>query len=114
MTDLEMTKLCAEAMGYHTLVSNKWPLMVWPSADSQAGFIYNPLHDDAQVMALIRWLVGYNENEKLEISNHVVLYAKRGFTYTQFGDFSGSDNHLNRAIVECVAKARRSSTTEAK
>jgi hypothetical protein len=115
MTDLEMTRLCAEAMGIPCKVSfdkrsNADYIEINTGRDPGNEGEYDPLHDDAQAMALVRWLVRYNDNEQLEISNHVVFYQHRDLTYTQFGDFSGSDGHLNRAIVECVAKMQSAAT----
>lgn len=82
MDDLTMTRLCAEALG----VANEYP--------------WNPLVDDAQVMAMVKkfglWIsktnvwrcvepTGFNQPDGIEITN----------------------NNLNRAIVECVAKMQQ-------
>ena len=99
--DGEMTRLCAEAMG---IKPNQDLVKSHSLGYALAHSGYDPLTNDEQAMALLRWIVRYNDNERLEISNHVVFYQKREFSYTQFGDFSGNDKHLNRAIVECVAK----------
>lgn len=92
MTDLEMIKRCAEKMGYAT------------SVDRGDGFIlvnslgYDPLHDDAQAMALVKKF-------KLEI-----LQQEEGKTVRVRYPWSSPDHmtgwydDLNRAIVECVAK----------
>ena len=49
MTDLEITRLCAEAMGY-----TKWGAHFgeMPGFTKETG-VYDPLHDDAQAMALL-------------------------------------------------------------
>ena len=45
MTDLELTKLCAEAMG----------IEISPVRHGDGDFsLYDPLHDDAQAMALVK------------------------------------------------------------
>lgn len=79
MTDLKMTQLCAEA-----LLPNVWAHGEW-----------NPLHDDAQAMALMKRFM-------LDIDAFV------GMAQLGYGDgdrfTSYSDESLNRAIVECVAK----------
>ena len=86
MNDLEMTKLCAEAMNLDVRVCEQ--------------FEYDPLHDDAQAMALVKkfcldiecharnpiWTVIFDDNEH---------YSK----VRECPD-------LNRAIVECVAKLK--------
>jgi len=85
MTDLEMTRLCAEAMGFE------------PYAD-QPPYNYDPLYDDAQAMALVKKF-------------GVALY--QGETGCWYADLPGfamrvRSLDLNRAIVECVAKMQES------
>jgi hypothetical protein len=80
MTDLEITKACAAKMGL--------------SEEQQAGFCespYDPLHDDAQAMALVKKFY-------LTISRGLDGWSTLGAT----GWVSNKD--LNRAICECVAK----------
>ena len=98
MTDLEITKLCAEAMGL--------PVKMWCEGQPYASWIlfdksattYQPLHSDAQAMALVKkfkiqiaessasvdWVVGIPPLP-------VIIRAD-----------------LNRAICECVAKMQSS------
>jgi len=78
VTDLEMTRLCAEALGVN-------PEYRW-----------NPLHDDAQAMALVK---------KMDLS------IDRGGQQTaspwwcaRNGTIRRVNADLNRCIVECVAK----------
>ena len=88
MSELEITKLCAEAM----FDSLEW---------EQRLFDYNPLHDDAQAMALVKKMQLFIMPEHEGLAWHVsdkddhVKYAV------------GSDS-LNRAICECVANMQRS------
>ena len=102
MTDLEMTRLCAEAMGY-TEISPSRLAAPQPSEDAvrvcvgkKAPFWYWPLHNDAQVMALVKrfnltvYPPGGMENEAW----NVFLYD----------DHNSPSDDLSRAIVECVAK----------
>ena len=110
MTDLEMTKRCALAIGWDTeqieiadihgrLVAgeDKKPL-VWTN-----GSIYDPLCNDTQAMALVKC-------KFLEISfksngEDVLWICQFGHGITP--PFAVSTN-LNRAIVECVAKMQLS------
>lgn len=98
MTDAEMLKLCGDAMGYQSCIR----------PDGTYGSHWNPLKNDAQAMALLRLMIAMNENERWEISNHVVYYQHRKFSYAQVGGFFKAE-HLNRAIVECVAKRQKNS-----
>lgn len=95
MTDLEMTRLCAEAMGltieqqgYETRaikVREHWPA-------------YDPLRDDAQAMALVK---------KFGLSVERSSPADKTFAWSvELNDESAHSDDLNRAIVECVAKMR--------
>lgn len=96
VTDLEMTILCAEAMGYDVyLVSDfagreRWMLRV----NSQT---YEPITDNAEAMALVKRL-------------RLWIQAQEGFwhvhTSDDVADYANSPD-LNRAIVECVAKMKK-------
>jgi hypothetical protein len=90
MTDLEMTKLCAEAMGIS--------IAPWPNG----GFrivgqhrLYNPLHDDAQAMALVKRF----KLQTLPNRAHSGWWVAGGLPKDAIGN-----PELNRAIVECVAR----------
>lgn len=92
MTDLEIVKKCAEKMGaYSERAASMIEFDAWADA-----MHYDPLHDDAQAMALVKslrltcmaapmagWLVHGGQDE--------------AFTSKQSTD-------LNRAICECVAR----------
>ena len=91
MTDLEMTKLCAEAMGYEAIetgaLSSPYILVREPYGR------YHPLHDDAQAMALVK--------------RFDLTLDKHGSSWWNVEHILGSlamHKDLNRAIVECVAK----------
>lgn len=87
MTDLEIRKACAEAMG-----------LPWEGAQ----YVYDPLHDDAQAMALlqkfgpeINMMAGYFDCEwvvNVGISQPIVEVHH--------------DTDLNHAICLCVAKLK--------
>lgn len=111
MTDLEITRLCAEAMGGK--VKHDLPLL----ADNVEGWIrlngvnYDPLTNDEQAMALVK-------RHRLDISDikeEYWLVAK--YSETAIGnppvantDWS-RDSDLNRAICECVAKMQAKKAT---
>lgn len=92
MTDLEMTALCADAMG-HTPEVHQDRVYVYDR--ESAPFGYDPLQNDEEAMALVKkfqlwissfpeegWRVQYDATEK---------------------DIESINRDLNRAIVECVA-----------
>ena len=88
MTDLEITRLCAEAMG----LKNTPIMFTYTSTDGvewRTG--YNPLHDDAQAMALIK---------KFPLEIAAILN-----TELMAAEYRKID--LNRAICECVANMQK-------
>lgn len=100
MDDLEMTKLCAEAT--EALIEMQWLAgfkSEWPMICDDFGIwhVYNPLHDDAQAMALVK---------KLGLTCITELGQGREIWRVHHWRDSGLCHHgdLNRAIVECVAK----------
>lgn len=99
MTDLEMTRLCAQAMGYDVLAENDasglWCRGRW-------NFYFRPLSDDevgnAQAMALVKrfelqltWM-GAQYNQWCVIRYSVPFVGE-----------DAMNANLNRAIVESVA-----------
>jgi len=99
MTNLEMTRLCAEAMGYEFaegLARKTWKDSEW---DCGASFHYDPLHNDAQVMALVKKFA-----IRLNLDDSYWL-AEAG----KIGDMiaGAADTDLNRAIVECCARMQQ-------
>jgi hypothetical protein len=98
MTDLEMTRLCAEAMGITGWLTEDDPMVT----NEQGEFIepYDPLHDDAQAMALVKKFALILEPDGLpakEWAVHVWYTADIRWGVV-------TNKYLNRAIVECVAK----------
>lgn len=97
LTDLEMTKLCADAVGV--------PVFLWTmrnhehngyTTPDRNGKTYNPLEDDAQAMALVKKLHLTLTPE--DTGDGVWLW------FAEWPDESGGcDGNMNRAIVECVA-----------
>jgi hypothetical protein len=94
MTDLEMVKACAEAMGLDFHVHDSIPAY-WDGIRIP----YDPLHNDAQAMALV-------ERFKLELIPNRA-YGGWWVTATRSQDALG-DPDLKRAIVRCVANMQAS------
>ena len=117
MTDLEITKLCAEAMGLRQVWQPTYCLS--PSAigilrdgisketyereRDLAYDSYDPLHDDAQAMALVKKF-HLQVDKTLRTPNDP--YGQWIVSKTdKFVSEPTSD--LNRAICECVAKMQK-------
>jgi hypothetical protein len=120
VTDLEMTKLCAEAMGWKHLGAvghdkperhatkpyclfgcNDWWLdpSGYELCCGPCQMHYDPLHHDAQAMALVKRF----ELQSSKMNGDWCV----AFNFSAISDFKGhhaSKVDLNRAIVECVAK----------
>ena len=105
VTDLEITKLCAEAMGYKFTRLNPYELsgiLVNGIVDEESR--YDPIHDDAQAMALVKKF-------------HVAIGWNADQTPT-WGAFRQDTKkwcvslYLNRAICECVAKMQQAKGRE--
>ena len=108
MTDLEMTRLCAEAMGYEIDYSpdngggvgnTGFDMDGAAVLDWHNGVKFNPLHNDAQAMALVKKM-------GLSIRNPDLWEVWKPLHKTAYGD----NADINRAIVECVAKMQQSKT----
>ena len=105
MTDLEITKLCAEAMGWRPAGERKdfdtvkaIPVEQFPGAPH---YQYAPLHDAASAMALVKKFdlcVWGTEQHNWRVMGH--WREQNGALHEP--DATGTD--LNRAICECVAK----------
>ena len=101
MTDLEITKLCAEAMAYRCTggsCSEPAVRVEIPVELSGQGhyreFAFDPLHDDAQCMELFKKFIsrcGKRETGYWWVEDH-------------FGNAAGMHKDLNRAICECCAR----------
>lgn len=90
MTDLEITRLCAEAMGLHQVDRYRFANVHGQEAE------YTPLHDDAQAMALVKKFHPYIDG--LLMDDWTVAFTNGAFSYEV------RDKDLNRAICECCAK----------
>lgn len=102
MTDLEITKLCAKAMGFRTkehteiFASGLHYLVVMDVLADKLK--YDPLNDDEQAMALAKhfWLSIQPPQYDDCAMWHVWRHPKPNYTTIH--------GRLNRAICECVAK----------
>lgn len=102
VTDLEITKLCAEAMGYtaHPITGfGTQDDMIYVqevvSESPSDRHFYQPLHNDAQAMALVK---------KFKLN---IMWSEHGWWAVRQNDITAltsRDEDLNRAICECVAK----------
>ena len=91
MTDLEITRLCAEAMGCIVFepVGTQWDAKM-PNGAWLCN--YDPLHDDVQVMALAKRFT------------LCCLWGGTDWEVNHYGEGTALNADLNRAICECVAK----------
>lgn len=107
MTDTEMLKLCAEAMGVEGVrLGEGGPLYKVPPEKNDyivtnplaylSHPLYDPLYDDMQAMALVKMF-------ELTIDSP---FREGDFTEWEVSSKSEKilNDDLNRAIVECVAK----------
>lgn len=136
MTDEEITKLCAEAMGWKHLgavgvvpaegeysreVEAKYPGKLWclsrkndwwedPEGRSVCGpcsGIPDPLSNDADAMALVKRLKLSLTAEQVEGGIHVMWFAETDKT-------GACDINLNRAIAEAAAAIQSSAAESPK
>lgn len=100
MTDLEMTKLCAEAMGLE--VAEQLGGMRFMNTQYESS-LYDPLANDAQAMELVKRF-------ELNVQGPTYVIPPRWHVWRK-GDqsFTGVANvlELNRAICECVANMQK-------
>lgn len=97
MTDLEITKLCAEAMGLPTDVAQSDE--TGPYLKCSRYHRYQPLYDDAQNAQLEWWLI---QRGRFEIDNGGFAYYSPGIGTLTFN--TPTIEAKRRAICECVAK----------
>lgn len=106
MTDLEITKLCADAMGFD--YARK--VEMCPICD-EYGWSWEPLTNDAQAMAMVKRFflyIGhydYANEDSPDVISRWEVYPKEPQAIRHL---RGVDPNLNRAICECVAKMQAS------
>lgn len=95
MTDLEMTRLCAEAIGYtvHPVVYKAPQVVVMGAPDRAGGFIYDPLHNKSQAFALVE---RFRPDITVDDDEDWLVWGKNN-------EGNGASADLCRAIVTCVA-----------
>lgn len=102
MTDLELTRLCAEAMGWQRVaistiarpgIGANPPYVYGSSHGTSIDVVYDPLHDDKQAMAL------------LKLWPHLCLPAMVSAMFDSCNDIgvNAKPVEFNRVIVEAVA-----------
>jgi len=98
MDDLQMVKKCAERIGIELETQDAWgneTCEVFYFDETGARRDYDPLHDDAQAMALVK-------NLRLMIWTETAYWLVAD---SECEDrFRAMNTDLNRAIVECVSK----------
>ena len=115
MTDLEMTRLCAEAMEYEILPYQGGYIFIKRLRRGEQE--YKPLHDDAQAMALDQYILAADycisyARDECEIyptegqtpeTHRPVFYFKVDMTKPE---------NRRRVRVECVAKMQKARAAE--
>ena len=102
MTDLEITKLCAVAMGITGWLTGDDPMVT----NERSEFIepYDPLHDDAQCMALVKKLFIEILVDGPEGRSEDWTWTARIGGYNELPISISHGHDLNRAVCVCVAK----------
>ena len=96
MTDLEITKRCAEAMELRDISSHDERSVWFYDKGVDNVLRYDPLHDDAQAMALVK-----------KLGLHIVFQPMCPDTWrVDDTEKDAASPDLNRAICLCVAKMK--------
>ena len=109
MTDMEMVRLAAEAMGYD-VDDEDAERGLWCHLPAQHGVWYRPLHDKAQAFELVErfWIQIQSWGPPVSKFRASIpqLYGKdrRGNWSESVDDVEVDSKDISRAIVECVAK----------
>ena len=99
MTDLELTRLCAEAMGYEIVGHIKDSSCIEVGRKGNpVGF--DPLHDDAQAMALAKKFRPIMHSMEPPTTDEETWFVA-------LGDATGEHPDLNRAICLCAAAIQK-------
>ncbi len=105
LSDLEITKRCAKAMGIELVEINPagFSQPIAPYVVQRVGGEYRPLHDDAQAMGLVKRLKLNLQEPAYAAGNSWHVWKKDGVAP------GGVDPDLNRAICLCVAQLQAGS-----
>ena len=98
MTNFELRLACARAM-YLDFDYNDDE--VWVGTDDEQQYNYDPLHDDAQAMALVKRFCMTIDRPDDDGDWGATVWR------SEDDPVCACRKDLNRAIVECVAKMRR-------
>ena len=118
LTDLELTKLCAEAMGYSVMDNSKLNLFgdefkqvhVLRPDHLPLPHVWEPLKNDAQAMALVKklHLIIDSPMPDLKPGEFAVEHHTHWEVYVRGKmDAETHNENLSRAIVECVANMQK-------
>ena len=101
LTDLEATRLCAEAMGIAAHENDDGAIRFLESGIHYRK--YDPLHDDAQCFALEGWLIerGYLTYED---GNHLFYTWPLETSSNKYSQDFTDNAGRKKALVYCVAK----------
>ena len=117
LSDLELCRLCAEAMGYKVIgpyYADATELVVAERPESFSPFIFNyaPLKRDAQAMALVkRFRLVVEPFVHMEIPPHALWNVRVPRSLNE-PLIAGVDADLNRAICLCVARMQEAKRKE--
>ncbi len=113
MTDLEATRLCAEAFGFEPYAVHQYeswalesPTAVPCKLGSWAGqcIAYDPLADDAQAMALVKKLhlhIDQRPGKQISVQDPHFVHI-----------ITSNAHDLNWCIVQCVVAMQRATTSK--
>jgi len=113
MTDLEITKLCAEAMELpHKIATDRQNgdfVEIIKQSNPGNGGEFDPLHDDAQAMALLKsfWLA-----VRVDLMGGVSGGIKT-WIVADGCEAQGVSTNLNHAIATCIAQMQLTKQKEA-
>jgi len=115
MDDLTIVKRCAEAMGWQNVRVNVLampgihkhpPFVVSSATGTSVDELYDPLHDDAQAMALVKKFHLIVEPSGMTATSVWWVQA----WHNDRMKWEGAENaDLNRAICECIANLKSES-----
>ena len=105
MTDLEITKLCAEAMGYQVIGQREPSTVLYSHPNSSAvTCFYQPIHDDAQAMALVKKL---RLRVLPQANGHWCVDNGEPTPYARGAYWLASAETLARAACECASQMQK-------
>lgn len=112
LSDLELTRACAEMMGLDRSPygENRLEVVTWhgPDGEHPTYRIYDPLHDDAQCFALVKKLgiLLFKPQEKWQAVPAKWWNNAPKYSYAEDYNPLAENTDLNRAICEAVAKLK--------